>query len=82
LIRIIAIKKDLNAIYDLPLADLSKENILWYWMDFNNPSEEEILFLNTYFHFHGLAIEDCVFSLNNPKLDYYMIGITFLYSMP
>jgi magnesium transporter len=71
LIRIIAITKDLNAIYDLPLADLAKENILWYWMDFNNPSEEEIPLLNTYFHFHGLAIEDCVFSLNRPKLDYY-----------
>jgi magnesium transporter len=71
LIRIIAITKKLNVIYDLPITDLSKENILWYWMDFNNPSEQEISLLNTYFHFHGLAIEDCVLSLNSPKLDYY-----------
>jgi len=71
LIRIIAITKKLNVIYDLPITDLLKENILWYWMDFNNPSEQEISLLNTYFHFHGLAIEDCVLSLNSPKLDYY-----------
>ena len=71
MIRIIAITKKLNVIYDLPITDLLKENILWYWMDFNNPSEQEISLLNTYFHFHGLAIEDCVLSLNSPKLDYY-----------
>ncbi|MBK5240872.1 magnesium/cobalt transporter CorA [Clostridium sp.] len=71
MIRIIAITKDLNAIYDLPLKDLSTENILWYWMDFNNPNEEEISLLDTYFHFHHLSIDDCVFSFNTPKLDYY-----------
>jgi magnesium transporter len=71
LIRTIAITKDLKPIYDLPLNDLSSEDILWYWMDFNNPSEEETALLSTYFHFHHLSIEDCVFSFNSPKLDYY-----------
>jgi magnesium transporter len=71
LIRIIAITKDLTPIYDLPLDDLSKETILWYWMDFNNPSQEETNLLDTYFHFHHLSIEDCVFLFNSPKLDYY-----------
>ncbi len=71
MIRVIAITKDLKPIYDLPLADLSKENIMWYWMDFNNPSQEEISLLSSYFHFHHLSIEDSVFSLNSPKLDYY-----------
>ncbi|MGK0466692.1 magnesium/cobalt transporter CorA [Clostridium sp.] len=71
MIRIIAITKNLNVIHDLPIYDLLKENILWYWMDFNNPSEQETSLLNTYFHFHSLAIEDCVLSLNSPKLDYY-----------
>ncbi|MBU3190108.1 magnesium/cobalt transporter CorA [Clostridium bowmanii] len=71
MIRVIAITKDLKIVYDLPLEDLSKDNILWYWMDFNNPTEEEISLLSTHFHFHQLSIEDCVFSFNNPKLDYY-----------
>ncbi|MBU3132631.1 magnesium/cobalt transporter CorA [Clostridium gasigenes] len=71
MIRIIAITKDLKPIYDLPLEDLAKENILWYWMDFNAPSQEEKSLLDNYFHFHHLAIEDCINSLNTPKLDYY-----------
>ncbi|GCD09360.1 magnesium/cobalt transporter CorA [Clostridium tagluense] len=71
MIRVIAITKDLKLIYDLPLDELSKDNIMWYWMDFNDPSQEEIYLLDTYFHFHQLSIEDCVFSLNSPKLDYY-----------
>ena len=71
MIRVIAITKDLKLLCDLPLDALSKDNIMWYWMDFNNPTEEEISLLNTHFHFHQLSIEDCVFSFNNPKLDYY-----------
>jgi magnesium transporter len=71
LIRTIAVTKELKPVYDLPLTDLSKENILWYWMDFNSPTEEESSLLVTYFHFHHLSIESCVFSLNSPKLDYY-----------
>ena len=67
----IAITNDLKLICDLPLDDLSKENIMWYWMDFNNPSQDEIFILDSYFHFHHLSIEDCVFSFNAPKLDYY-----------
>jgi magnesium transporter len=66
-----AIKKDLKPVYDLPLTDLESKDILWYWLDFNNPNEEESSLLKTHFHFHHLSIEDCVFSLNSPKLDYY-----------
>ena len=71
MIRAIAITKDLKLICDLPLEALSKDTIMWYWVDFNNPSKEEISLLDTYFHFHHLSIEDCVFSFNSPKLDYY-----------
>jgi len=71
LIRTIAITKDLKPIYDLPLTELSSKNILWYWMDFNSPTEEESSLLETHFHFHHLSIEDCVFSFNSPKVDYY-----------
>ena len=71
MIRTLAITKDLKPIYNVSLDDLSKEDIMWYWMDFNSPSQEETAILESHFHFHHLAIEDCMSSLNNPKLDYY-----------
>lgn len=43
----------------------------WWWIDFNNPTEEEIRQLDTKLNFHPLAIEDCLYSLQRPKLDYY-----------
>ncbi|MDZ5472257.1 magnesium/cobalt transporter CorA [Bacillus sp. 31A1R] len=43
----------------------------WFWADFNEPTDEEINHLTDTFHFHPLAIEDCVQRLQRPKLDYY-----------
>ncbi|HIS27891.1 MAG TPA: magnesium/cobalt transporter CorA [Candidatus Avamphibacillus intestinigallinarum] len=43
----------------------------WWWADFNNPTEDEIRKLDTELHFHPLAIEDCLYSMQRPKLDYY-----------
>lgn len=71
MIRILAITKDLKPIYDLSLEELPRYDLSWFWVDFSVPSEEEIKFLEKTFHFHPLSIEDCVFSLNSPKLDYY-----------
>mgnify|MGYP001944943286 FL=1 len=43
----------------------------WFWVDFSNPTEEEVIHLSSTFHFHPLAIEDCLHRLQRPKLDYY-----------
>ncbi|WP_062106972.1 magnesium/cobalt transporter CorA [Bacillus niameyensis] len=43
----------------------------WIWVDFNEPTDEEIQHLADTFQFHPLAIEDCVQRLQRPKLDYY-----------
>jgi magnesium transporter len=56
---------------DCPLEELNKQHIKWYWIDFNQPTEEEILELDRTLHFHPLAIEDCIHKLQRPKLDYY-----------
>jgi len=56
---------------NLSLSDLNKQNLSWYWVDFNCPSEEEIELLSTHFNFHPLAIEDCVLVSNRPKVDYF-----------
>jgi len=70
-IRTIGITKDQNLIKDFPLEDIHKNEFEWYWVDFNCPTDEEELLLDTFFHFHPLAIEDCLMRLQRPKLDFY-----------
>ena len=43
----------------------------WCWVDFNSPTKEEVNLLESYFHFHHLAVEDCRHSLQRPKMDHY-----------
>lgn len=56
---------------DLELEKLHNPEILWYWVDFDCPTQEEAALLDTFFHFHPLAIEDCMQFLQRPKLDHY-----------
>lgn len=42
-----------------------------YWWDMNEPTADEIASLSEHFHFHPLAIEDCVSDVHHPKIDYY-----------
>lgn len=71
MIRTFGFKKDSEPYFNFNLDSLSDHDLQWYWVDFNNPSEPEIELLRKYFDFHPLAIEDCLLSLNRPKLDYY-----------
>ncbi|MCY9019487.1 magnesium and cobalt transport protein CorA, partial [Priestia megaterium] len=77
MIRTIAITQDLHVKEDVPLDHLSDPSIKWFWVDLASPSEEEAKVLETFFHFHPLAIEDCLHLLQRPKLDYYE-GYSFL----
>jgi magnesium transporter len=71
MIRTIAVTEDLRLLRDAPLSRLAGSDIRWYWVDFESPTEDEALLLSTHFHFHPLAIEDCLHLLQRPKLDYY-----------
>jgi magnesium transporter len=71
MIRTIAVTEDLRLLRDAPLSRLTGSDIKWYWVDFESPTEDEALLLSTHFHFHPLAIEDCLHLLQRPKLDYY-----------
>lgn len=42
-----------------------------YWWDLREPTADETVCLSEYFHFHPLAIEDCVSDVHHPKIDYY-----------
>jgi len=76
MIRSLAVTTDNKVLTDLPLEKLSQTSIRWYWVDFNNPSEEEARYLRDHFHFHPLAIEDCYYLLQRPKMDHYE-NVTF-----
>lgn len=71
MLRIFAIDKNFQERKNLALKDIKKSNLAWYWVDFHKPTENEIKLLSSYFKFHHLAIEDCIHSINKPKLDYY-----------
>ncbi|NEW08537.1 magnesium/cobalt transporter CorA [Paenibacillus sp. SYP-B3998] len=71
MIRSLGITTEYEILEHVSLDRLSHADIRWYWVDFNNPTEEEAEQLKTYFHFHSLAIEDCFYLLQRPKMDHY-----------
>jgi magnesium transporter len=71
LISTLAMTDKMELVENIPIEQLSSPHIKWYWVDFHTPTEEEASLLDTYFHFHPLAIEDCLHFLQRPKLDYY-----------
>lgn len=77
MIRTKIITDDNQYFEGIPLSEFDSYAIKKYWVDFDQPTESEIEFLDSYFHFHPLAIEDCVNTLQRPKLDYYE-GFNFL----
>ncbi|WP_435528834.1 magnesium/cobalt transporter CorA [Lysinibacillus parviboronicapiens] len=71
MIRTMGISKDQQLLKGFPLEDIKNNNFEWFWVDFNCPTTAEELLLDTFFHFHPLAIEDCLMRLQRPKLDFY-----------
>ena len=71
MIRTLAINKENQLERNIPIDSLQSNHYLWYWIDFDQPDEEETLKLREPLQFHPLAIEDCLFRLQRPKLDYY-----------
>ncbi len=71
MIRTLAINKENQLERNVPIESLQSNHYLWYWIDFDQPDEEETLKLREPLQFHPLAIEDCLYRLQRPKLDYY-----------
>ncbi|MBS4194402.1 magnesium/cobalt transporter CorA [Lederbergia citri] len=71
MIKTIAINKNNECQINIGVRELLEGDFLWYWIDFDCPTEEEIKLLKNPLHFHPLAIEDCINNIQRPKLDYY-----------
>lgn len=68
MLRTIAFTKDGEII---ETKDFSNPEIEWYWVDLHNPTVDEASILMKHFQFHPLAIEDCFYNLQRPKVDGY-----------
>lgn len=79
LIRTLALTKDKKLKENIALKDLKSSKYEWYWIDFDTPTVEECKLLETHFHFHHLAIEDCLHLLQRPKMDLYSDHIFFVF---
>lgn len=69
--QVIGITKNKVIERNISIAEAKSSKYLWYWVDMNEPTQEEIQLLSTEFNFHPLAIEDCLEYVQRPKLDYY-----------
>lgn len=73
MIRILAVDSQNKLIANPTIETLTNntDNIKWFWVDFNKPSLQESELLTDFFHFHPLAVEDCLHFLQRPKLEYF-----------
>ena len=71
LVHILAVTKDSELLLDVSLDRLSEKDISWYWVDFETPNDEEVRLLRSHFRFDDLAINDCLSSLERPKVSFY-----------
>lgn len=71
MIRTLGITANQEIISDFRLEDIKEKRFEWYWVDIGEPTKEEEMHLSSFFHFHPLAIEDCLMRLQRPKADHY-----------
>lgn len=71
MIRCLLVTTDHQVVVDDGLGRIYAPDIKWYFVDFNQPTEQEKQQLISVFDFHPLALEDCFQYLQRPKLEYY-----------
>ena len=76
MIRTYAMNAKSELISNLSIPELIAGNFIWYWIDFDQPSKNEMKLLKKNLNFHALAVHDCIYDLQRPKLNYYD-GYTF-----
>ncbi|WP_026564187.1 magnesium/cobalt transporter CorA [Bacillus sp. UNC41MFS5] len=66
-----AITQDNQLIKDVKKEELRSDRFKFYWVDFEEPTNEETKLLSEFFHFHPLAIDDCLHFIQRPNMNYY-----------
>lgn len=78
MIHTYAITQDNSLLKDVKMEDLRSDRFRFFWVDFEEPTDEETKLLSEYFHFHPLAIEDCLHFIQRPSINYYDDVIFFI----
>lgn len=74
MIRIFAVSKQTRRLETPVMQDipnLLKDRSRMFWVDLEEPTDEETGVLNGLLGFHPLAVEDCIHDSHSPKLDDY-----------
>lgn len=71
MIFIYAITQDNTLIKDVKMEEVRSDKYKFYWVDFEEPTEGETQLLSSFFHFHPLAIEDCLHFIQRPNMNHY-----------
>ncbi|AEG58793.1 magnesium/cobalt transporter CorA [Desulforamulus ruminis] len=71
MIQILQVLGDGQVKFDVLNHKINFTEAKWFWVDFSAPNAEEVQSLSDVFGFHPLAIEDCLYGLQRPKVDDY-----------
>lgn len=55
----------------IDINQVNSPEYTFFWVDFDQPTKEEIHLLSDFFHFHPLAIEDCLHFIQRPNMNFY-----------
>jgi len=71
MIHTLGLTEEGELLSNFPLDEVQSRTFNWYWVDLDQPDDEESALLTEFFKFHPLAVEDCLNRLQRPKMDHY-----------
>lgn len=71
MIHTYAITGDNHLKQGIEITEVKSDEYKFFWVDFDEPTEEEIQLLSNYFHFHPLAIDCCLHYIQRPNMSFY-----------
>jgi magnesium transporter len=71
MIRTFAVTEDNILKQDVEINQVKSPEYKFFWVDFDQPTEQELRLLTDFFHFHPLAVEDCLHFIQRPNMSFY-----------
>jgi magnesium transporter len=71
MIHTFALTQDHTLKQGIEINQVKSPEYPFFWIDFDQPTKEEIELLTDFFHFHPLAVEDCLHFIQRPNMSFY-----------
>jgi magnesium transporter len=71
MIHTFALTQDNTLKQGVEINQVNSPEYKFFWVDLDQPTEQEIRLLTDFFHFHPLAIEDCLHFIQRPNMSFY-----------